>query len=72
MRLLGRRIVDGVLAALARPDLDEAVKVFAEDSVLYVPGMPPAHARGAIKARNARPLADPASSGIIDEPSRKW
>lgn len=59
-------------AALVRNDLEGAVKIFTEDSVLYVPGMPPAHGREAIKASNARALADPAFNGVIDEASRKW
>jgi ketosteroid isomerase-like protein len=46
--------------------------VFAEDSTLYAPGMPPAHGRQAIKAANERALKDPALNAMIDEGSRKW
>jgi ketosteroid isomerase-like protein len=59
-------------AALARHDLEGALKIVTEESTLYVPGMPPAHGREAIKKNNARALADPAFTGIIDERSRKW
>lgn len=59
-------------AALVRNDLEAAVQIFTEDSVLYVPGMPPAHGKAAIKASNAKALADPAFNGTIDEASRKW
>lgn len=59
-------------AALARNDLDGAVTGFASDATLYVPGMPPAHGREAIKAANERALIDPAMNVKIDEGSRKW
>jgi uncharacterized protein (TIGR02246 family) len=59
-------------AALGRKDLDGAVTVFAEDATHYVPGMPPANGRKAIKALNERSLKDPASNVAINEASRKW
>ena len=59
-------------AALAKNDLDGVVTVFASDATLYVPGMPPANGREAIKAVNERALADPAMNVKIDEGSRKW
>jgi ketosteroid isomerase-like protein len=59
-------------AALARNNLDGALKIVTEESTLYVPGMPPAHGREAIKRSNARALADPAFNVVVDEASRKW
>lgn len=58
--------------ALGSKDLDAAVAVFAQDATLYVPGMPPAVGREAIKLLNERSLQDPALNAVIDEGSRKW
>jgi ketosteroid isomerase-like protein len=59
-------------AAYRRNDLDAAFAVFTEDSLLYLPGTPPAHGRKAIRAVNERAMADPALKITIDEASRKW
>jgi uncharacterized protein (TIGR02246 family) len=59
-------------AALGRNDLVGAMAVFAQDGTLYVPGMPPANGREAIKAANERALKDPALNVAIDQASRKW
>src|SRR5580765_5193945 len=59
-------------AALGRKDLGGAVTVFAKDGTLYLPGMPPAHGREAIKAANERALRDPSLGVVIDNHSRKW
>lgn len=58
--------------ALGRKDLDGAVAVFADDATLYVPGMPPALGRAAIRAANERALKDPALNVTPDEGSRTW
>lgn len=58
--------------ALRRGDLEAAYAVFADDSRLYMTGMPPAIGRDAIKAANERALSDPAFNAVIDESSRKW
>ena len=67
-----QKIEEAQAAALARNDLDGAVAVFAENTTLYLPGMPPASGREAIKALHERVLKDPALNVAIDEASRKW
>lgn len=59
-------------AAYKRNDLDAAFAVYTEDSLLYLPGTPPAHGRQAIRAVDKHAMADPALKLSIDETSRKW
>jgi ketosteroid isomerase-like protein len=58
--------------AYRRNDLDAAFTVFTEDSILYLPGNPPAHGRAAIRAVDERAMADPALKIALNEASRKW
>jgi len=67
-----RSAEEAQVAALGRRDLDGAVAVFDDHATLYVPGMPPATGRAAIRAANEMALKDPALSLAPDEASRKW
>lgn len=58
--------------AVGRKDLDSALSVFADDTTLYLPGMPPAKGIKAIKAVHERAMQDPAQNVVIDDASRKW
>jgi uncharacterized protein (TIGR02246 family) len=59
-------------AAFRRNDLDKVFAIYAEDSMLYLPGLPPAHGREAIRAVDEHAMKDPAFNVTIDEASRKW